>query len=93
MNRLWLQAVSDCSSCPQDLAVQTVGASFGSALLAGVGAGILTLRSIREANPVGDRIVPDISTKALYDQQHHVFLSLYINTKDLLPRLPESPAQ
>ena len=87
MNRLWLQAVSDCGSCSQDLPVQTIGASFGSALLAGVGAGVLTPGSIRDANPVGERIVPDASTKALYDQQHRLFLNLYTNTRDLLSLL------
>jgi xylulokinase len=86
-NPLWLQAVSDCSSCTQDVPSTTFGASFGSALLAGVGVGLLSTDAIPRANPVAKQVIPDVSTRAIYDKQHRIFRELYVNTKELMHRL------
>ncbi|CAB3792769.1 FGGY-family carbohydrate kinase [Pararobbsia alpina] len=83
-NPLWLQAVSDCANFEQDVPSLTFGASFGSALLAGIGAGVLTADTIHRANPIAAQVSPDPSTRAVYDKQHRIFRELYLNTKDLM---------
>ncbi len=80
-NPLWIQAVSDISGVSQRLRRHTTGAALGSALLAGIGVGLIARTDIDSLNPVIRTIEPNISNRAGYDRDHGIFLDLYARTK------------
>jgi xylulokinase len=82
---LWPQIVSDVSGRAQGIPAQTVGASYGDALLAAVAAGLV---------PPGTdwtRIVATVQPRSeladLYDRRYAVYRDLYTATRPLIPRL------
>lgn len=77
---LWTQVVSDVTGRPQDLPRQTIGASYGDALLAAQGVGLVAA----EANwATLDRVVePDPGRRALYDELYGAYTSLYPATRE-----------
>ncbi len=87
-NPLWLQAVSDISGMPQRVPAVTMGASYGDAFLAGLGAGVFSsyqdiqnwMRDVRT-------VTPNPQNKALYDKYHQVYLELYERNKELMHTL------
>jgi xylulokinase len=89
--RLWTQVVSDITGREQVIPAQTIGASYGDALLAGVGAGLLD-KQVDWARP--ERVVvPDPSRAERYDQLFDAYRALYPATRDIvhdLALLPES---
>jgi xylulokinase len=85
---LWLQATSDVSGVPQKVPAVTLGASYGDAFLAGMGAGVFSapedintwLKDIRT-------VEPDFDLKQVYDRYMPIYLKLYEQTKDLMTDL------
>lgn len=77
---LWLQIIADVTGCPVSLPEETEGAPFGSAIIAGVGAGLF--KSFEDAI---ERVVkvrrnvymPDARNRALYDGLYHAYKGLY----------------
>jgi xylulokinase len=88
---LWLQTVTDVTDVEQDIPEQTVGASYGDALLAAIGVGLVppdtdwskTLRTV----------VPGGSSHALYDRLFELYERLYVNTADVVHDLGELAAE
>ena len=84
---LWTQIVSDVTGRPQDLPEQTIGASYGDALLAA--------RAVSLAEPDADwsRIVetvePDEANRELYDELYGVYRDLYPATRETSHRLAD----
>jgi xylulokinase len=78
--RLWTQIVSDVTGRPQDVPEQTIGASYGDAMLAGIGTGVApdALGWARVAHTV----YPDPVNAAIYDELYGGYQSLYPATKD-----------
>jgi xylulokinase len=73
--RLWLQIVSDISGRPQEVPAQTIGASYGDALLAATGTGAVP-EGTDWAVPA-DVIAPDPDRKRIYDRLFATYETLY----------------
>jgi xylulokinase len=77
---LWTQIVSDVTGRAQDLPEQTIGASYGDALLAA--------RSIGLAKPDTDwsaisaTVEPDEQNRAIYDELYRIYQDLYPATRE-----------
>ncbi len=84
---LWTQIVSDVTGRPQDLPEQTIGASYGDALLAARAVG-LAGRDEDWSRIVGT-VEPNPKNKGLYDQLYGVYRDLYPATRELMHILAE----
>jgi xylulokinase len=82
---LWTQIVSDVVGRPQVVPRQTVGASYGDALLAAIGTGLVPPETDWAA--VGEIVRPDPSTRPVYDSLFKVYGELYGATKPLVHEL------
>ncbi len=87
---LWTQIVSDVTGREQILSTQTIGASYGDALLAAIGNGLVP----PETNwaTVSDTVRPRTENAEVYDQLYDAYVALYPATLDqvhLLARLQE----
>ena len=77
---LWTQVVSDVTGRAQEVPEQTIGAAYGDALMAAIGAGLVTPETnwARVANVVE----PNPEHRALYDELYGLYTSLYPATRD-----------
>ncbi len=85
--RLWPQIVSDVTGRPQVVPAETIGASYGDALMAAIGVGLVppeTSWMVEAAT-----IVPDPSTRATYDELYAAYLELYPAVRPVLHTLAE----
>jgi xylulokinase len=82
---VWPQIVSDITGEPQELPEQTIGASYGDALLAAIGAGLVepTTSWARQQTLIS----PQPATRALYDESYAVYRELYPATATQVHRL------
>jgi xylulokinase len=82
---LWTQIVSDVTGRAQELPRQTIGASYGDALLAGQAAGLVS----HEADwcAVAETVRPDPETAPIYDHLYAVYRELYPATRDQMHAL------
>lgn len=76
---LWTQVVSDVTGRGQEVPAQTVGASYGDALMAAVGAG-LTPPDTDWTAP-GTTVTPDPANRELYDAMYEQYCTLYPATR------------
>lgn len=86
-NPVWLQATSDVSGLPQTVRERTLGASYGDAFLAALGAGAVKRGDIAAWNPSARKISPRAKNRAVYDKQYAIFKKIYGQTKDLMAEL------
>jgi xylulokinase len=86
-SRLWMQIVSDVTGRPQDVPEQTIGASYGDAMLAGIGTGVAP-EAFSWAR-VAETIQPDPSKAALYDELFAAYESLYPATREQMHLLAD----
>jgi xylulokinase len=77
---LWTRVVSDVTGLPQTIPAVTVGASYGDALMAGRGAGLVALDA--RWNAPADLLAPDPGVAATYAQLYGVYGDLYPATLD-----------
>lgn len=82
---LWTQVVSDVTQRPQIVPKETIGASFGDALMAGVGAGLVASDAEWVRDPA--IIEPNPATKDVYDDLFAGYEDLYPGTRDVVHRL------
>lgn len=83
-SRLWVQIVSDITGRTQQIPDQTIGASYGAAMLAAEAAsGIDT----REWARIGETVEPDPQHRELYDELYGLFTDLYRDTRETMHRL------
>ena len=82
---LWPQIVSDVCGRPQDIPAQTVGASYGDALLAAAAVGLVAPDT--DWTKVVATVEPRPELAELYDRRYAVYRDLYTATRPLLPRL------
>lgn len=82
------------TGAPQVVPAQTIGASYGDALLAARGVGLVgTETRWDEAHEV---LEPDPSLRAVYDDLYGVYRRLYVTTRDEvhdLSRMQEQAAE
>jgi xylulokinase len=84
---LWTQIVTDVCAREQLLPSQTIGASFGDALLAAIGAGVLPPET--DWSQVSGRVEPDPANAELYDELYRAYGELYPATREQVHRLAE----
>jgi len=82
---LWTQIVSDVIGREQVLPDQTIGASYGDALLAAVGTGLVPEDT--DWATVGTTVMPDGGHAQTYDELYDIYTSLYPATRDQMHRL------
>jgi xylulokinase len=86
-NRLWLQIVSDVTGQEQVIRT-TPGASYGDALLAGVGVGLLPeIATVQDWLGDTDRIRPNPAAWDLYDRYYRLYRELYGVSQDVVHAL------
>lgn len=76
---LWTQVVSDVTGRPQDVPQQTIGASYGDALLAAVGVGLADPAT--DWSVVSHVVEPDPRAHAVHDELFEAYDSLYASTR------------
>lgn len=83
--RLWMQVVSDITGREQDVPEQTIGASYGDALLAAIATGAVPAGT--DWSRVADVIRPDPTTRSTYEKLADLYNRLYPETKDIMHEL------
>lgn len=84
---LWPQVVSDILGCPQEIPRETIGASYGDALLAAIAAGLATTETRWNA-PIA-RIEPVAERAGGYDPLYAAYRSLYPATREQMHLLAD----
>jgi len=72
---LWTQVVSDVTGRTQHVPAQTIGASYGDALMAAVGAGLVPPET--DWAQAGTTVTPDAAHREVYDRMYGLYTSLY----------------
>jgi xylulokinase len=80
---LWTRITSDATGVPQDIPTTTIGASYGDARMAADACGLDTT----DWNRVSERIEPDPSTAAVYDEIYGVYRRTYEALREDMHRL------
>ena len=84
-NPLWAQTLTDVTGRPQLVPEQAIGASYGDALLAAIGVGLVAPDT--DWAKIASEITPDPVNNALYDDLYPAWRELYPTTKDLVHQL------
>lgn len=84
---LWTRIVSDVSGREQLIPAQTIGASYGVALLAAIGVGLVPPEA--DWATVQASVRPDPALRGLYDGLYRSYTELYPATRDQVHRLAE----
>jgi xylulokinase len=82
---LWPQIVSDVCGRPQDIPAETVGASYGDALLAATAAGLVPPGT--DWTKIVATVEPRQELAELYDRRYAAYRDLYTATRPLISRL------
>jgi xylulokinase len=82
---IWAQTVSDVTGRPQLVPEQAIGASYGDALLAAIGVGLVPPDT--DWAKIAREIKPDPHNRAIYDDLYPTWCELYPATKGLVHRL------
>ena len=72
---LWTRIVSDIAGVVQEVPSETVGASYGDALLAAIGAGLVPAET--DWTTTRARIAPDAAVSARYDELYGLYRELH----------------
>ena len=84
---LWTQIVSDVTGRPQLIPAQTIGASYGDALMAAIGAGLVPSETDWTAR--GKVAEPDPSVRQRYDELYERYTALYPATAPVIHYLAQ----
>lgn len=82
---VWAQALSDITGRPQLVPEQAIGASYGDALLAAIGTGLV--HPATDWTRVAREIRPDPRRRELYDDLYGTWCELYPATRSQVHRL------
>lgn len=82
---LWTQIVSDITGQDQLVPAQTIGASYGAALLAAIGIGLQPAEA--DWSTVDQVVRPNAHRGALYDELFEIYTELYPATMSQVARL------
>ncbi|MHB9848260.1 FGGY-family carbohydrate kinase [Streptomyces sp. Tue6028] len=81
---LWTQIVSDITGRPQELRTTTIGAGYGSALLA---AQLVADVTVEDWNPVREVVTPRAQNTGRYDELYALYRRLYPQTSSTVHAL------
>jgi xylulokinase len=84
---LWTQVVSDVTGRRQEVPRQTIGASYGDALMAAIGSGLVPADT--DWTVPGGVVEPDPATRAVYDELFTQYSALYPATRPVVHALAE----
>jgi xylulokinase len=84
---LWTAIVSDVAGIEQELPAETIGASYGDALLAAIGSGIVAPET--DWSRPADVVRPDPSTAAAYRELYDLYLDLGRSVERVSHRLAD----
>jgi xylulokinase len=90
LSSVWAQAVSDITGRTQLVPEQAIGASYGDALLAAIGVGLV--RPDTDWTRIATSIEPDPRNRAVYDDLYSTWCQLYPDTRDLVHLLANQGA-
>lgn len=79
---VWAQAVSDITGRPQLVPEQAIGASYGDALMAAIGVGLVAPQT--DWAKIDREITPNPANRELYDELYDLWRGLYPATRDLV---------
>ncbi|GGM15604.1 MULTISPECIES: FGGY-family carbohydrate kinase [Micromonospora] len=82
---LWTKIVSDVTGREQEVPAVTIGASYGDALLAAIGAGLVAPDT--DWTRPGEIVRPDPSTATTYDPLYAAYTALYHSTRPQIHHL------
>ncbi len=82
---LWTQIVSDVTGRPQVIPEQTIGASFGDALMAAIGAGLVPPDT--DWTRAGREVQPNPATASTYERLYRSYVDLYPATRTITHEL------
>jgi xylulokinase len=82
---IWAQTLSDVTGRVQQVPKQAIGASYGDALLAAIGVGLVPPDT--DWARIDHEIAPDPALRALYDDLYATWCELYPATRDVVHRL------
>ncbi|HET6738975.1 MAG TPA: FGGY family carbohydrate kinase [Kribbella sp.] len=82
---LWTQIVSDVTGVAQTVPQQTIGASYGDALLAAIG--IAAVPPNTDWTKPDHTVIPNQSTTPTYENLFEAYCALYPATRDVVHRL------
>ena len=85
---IWAQAVSDITGRPQLVPEQAIGASYGDALLAAIGVGLVPPDT--DWAKIAREIKPDARNRHLYEGLYATWRELYPATRDHVHRLAQA---
>jgi len=81
----WMQIISDITGCVQSIPETTVGAAYGDAIFAGLGAGLIKSRKdIKEWIKERYVTVPDVRKYEIYRGYKERYAQIYSSTKDIM---------
>ena len=86
---LWTQVVCDVTNLAQDVPRETVGASYGDAMLAAVAVGAASERDVAGWNPVVARVEPREATRGVYDEVYGLYREAYERNAEAMHRLAD----
>lgn len=84
---LWTQIVSDVTGRRQELPKETIGASYGDALLAAIAAGLVGQDTVW--SEIAAVVEPNPEIRDTYDALYRIYRELYPATRDQAHRLAE----
>jgi xylulokinase len=87
---IWVQAVSDITGRPQLIPEQAIGASYGNALLAAIGVGMVPPET--DWAKIAREVKPDPRNRELYDELYATWRELYPATREQVHRLAAAGA-
>jgi xylulokinase len=82
---LWTQVVADVSGRSQELPRQTIGASYGSALLAAIGTELVPSSTVWAET--SRTVLPDPGNREVYDELYALYRDLYPTTQETVHAL------
>ena len=81
-SKLWRQIIADVTGYPIVCPINDVEANLGDVMLAGVGTGLLTWNDVKNWQMLGESVMPDSKTHAVYDKCYKLYRSTYEHLKD-----------
>jgi xylulokinase len=84
---LWTQIVSDVTGRPQDLPEQTIGASYGDALLAARSVGLVDPGA--DWSNIAVIVEPREENTEIYDELYRIYRELYPATREQMHNLAD----
>jgi xylulokinase len=84
---LWLQIVSDVTGIAQQVPAETIGASYGVALLAAIGVGLVPSKT--DWSEIASTVTPDAANRELYDKLSGLYRDLYLETAETVHSLSD----